>query len=194
MKQLLRVLIVILLLVVAAAIVYTQSQLIAPPAHHLVYEKSGGNASQAVAQIVAQDAKPTALTPSQAQPPAVSMLGTESSPVVVRVAEMPQPDVVERDKDREIQRGIERSLARITAILRAQNFLLLFAAILFFLTLLVLYMLMESVKSFAAAAQSAAEAAKLSAQSATSAATRNTQMRTGPGGMRKFPPHFYRKR
>lgn len=76
------------------------------------------------------------------------------------------PDAAEREKDREILRGIERNSAQLAASSLAQNYLMIFQAIIYFLTLIIIYSLLEQVKKFANAATKAAEAARISAEAA----------------------------
>jgi hypothetical protein len=185
MKKLLRISIVILLLVVAAAVVYTQAQIYAPPLH-----PSPAAMMQLPAVKPSEVAAPIPRAPASAP---ISMLGTEASPVIVRLAETPESDSqsAEREKDREIQRGILHYNARLAATSLAQTFLMLFQAIIYFLTLIVLFGLLENVRKFANAAGKSAEAAKKSAEMAEAAVAKRNEKRFGP---RKFPPHFYRKR
>ncbi len=190
----------LLLLFVIGGIVYTQSQLYTSRRVEVaaVADKHMNKAQQAVAEIAAAG-KPAAVSPS-AEPagasPAVTAalsqgLGTEASPVAVKLLAQPESAdaAAEHQKDREIALGIEHNTARLASAALAQNFLLIFQAIIYFLTLIILFMLLENVKKFADAAARSADAARKSAEAAAEAAEHAAKP-----ALRKMPPRYYRKR
>jgi hypothetical protein len=143
MQKFARVAFLLLLIVVSIAIVLSQAQL---------YQK--GHTASVLPKLDTLVGAVTSTPAAAVAEPAVA------SP------EDTKRELVEREKDREILRGIQKETARLANSSLAQNYLLLFQAIIYFLTLLILYGLMESVKKIAEAALKSAETARISAESA----------------------------
>lgn len=78
-------------------------------------------------------------------------------------------DAAEREKDREILRAIEKDVNKLAASSLAQNYLMLFQAIIYFLILIIIFSMLETVKKFADAASKSAEASRISAEAASKA-------------------------
>jgi hypothetical protein len=185
MQKLLRTVIILLLLIVAAAIVYTEANIYAPQRPVVSGMKTP--------ELPRAQTSPPQNKPLSATPPVASvMLGTEASPAVVKLVPAPEPEerIAERAEDRQIQRGIEHYAGRIAATALAENFLQLFQAIIYFLTLIIMYLLMESVRKFADSASKSAEAARKSAEIAQALVGNAPKPPASP----KLPPHYYRKR
>lgn len=162
MQTVVRGAIIVLLIVIVVAIAGSQTQ-VYKQQPVLPWLKHSAAATPQAQTALAQSGnnQQAATTPVIPQP----------TSAVVTVAS--QQDVAreweEKQKDRDIQRGIEISMARISATSLAQNYLMIFISVIFFVFLIVLYSLLETVKRFARAAEIAAEAARVSAQAATEA-------------------------
>jgi len=207
MKKLLRIIVVLLLLLVMFAVVFPQAQYYAPALHRAITDVRAKiklpESAEAVAALAskppaavaaaASSAPAPAPTSAPAAPPTVSMLGSDSNPVVVKVADTsPSPDqAAEREKDREIQRSIARSAARLASIAKIQNLLAVIQSFISFLMLVVFCMLVENIRKLANASARSAEVAKTSAEASARKGDGRYAKRHGP---RKYPPHFYHKR
>lgn len=146
MQKFTRFAIVLLLIMVAIAIVGSQTQL---------YQK--GYVGLSMPKLSGQVQSSSPATGEQAAPEAAVAVPVEEVKAVQ----------AEREKDRDIQRGNQKELAKLAASSMAQNFLLLFQAIIYFLILVIIYSMLETVKKFADAAIRSAEAARISAESAS---------------------------
>lgn len=147
MQKITRAAIVLLLILVAIAIVGSQTQL-----YQKGYTGFGGKSLSEIAGIQAkQPAAGDAAVAAVAQNP-------------VATVEDVKRDLAEREKDREILRNIQKETARLAASSLAQNYLLLFQAIIYFLVLLILYGLMESIKKIADTGVKTAEALRNSSE------------------------------
>jgi hypothetical protein len=205
MKKLLRIIVVLLLLLVMFAVVFPQAQYYAPALHRAITdvrakiklpesaEAVAALASKPPAAVAAAASSAPAPASAPAAPPTVSMLGSDSNPVVVKLADTsPSPDqAAEREKDREIQRSIARSAARLASIAKIQNLLAVIQSFISFLMLVVFCMLVENIRKLANASARSAEVAKTSAEASARKGDGRYAKRHGP---RKYPPHFYHKR
>lgn len=143
MQKITRAAIVLLLILVAIAIVGSQTQL---------YQKgyTGFGKLTELAGIPA------------AKQPAAGDAAVAENPVAT--VEDVKRELAEREKDREVLRSIQKETARLAASSLAQNYLLLFQAIIYFLVLLILYGLMESIKKIADTGVKTAEALRTSSE------------------------------
>jgi prolipoprotein diacylglyceryltransferase len=177
-----------LLLVIAAAVVYSQARIYSP---HVLHANDKVAISFPHHEAVVAQANPAVVATAPVS--TGSAAGTEAQPVVVKLlpAADAEAQAAEHEKDRQVQQGIEHYAGRMAATALAENFLQLFQAVIYFLTLIIIYMLMENVKKFADAASKSAEAARKSAETAQLLLERREK---SPQEPRKMPPHFYRKR
>lgn len=148
MQTIIRSAIVVLLFLVVGGIIFSQTD--------LFHNK----------QMPSEQPEPRpAVAVSHVAPSVAASVPAAPSPTFMQLSPQDvERDRVEHEKDREIMRALERDVARLTASSLAQNYLMLFQAIIYFLTLLILYGMMEAVKKTAEAAHKAAEAAKTTAE------------------------------
>ncbi len=158
MQKITRAAIVLLLVLVTIAIVVSQTQLYQKGYTGLgrLNEMAGIPARQpAAASDVAVIEKPVATV---AGLPVTSAVMTQASPDDV------QRELAEREKDREAIRSLQKETARLAASSLAQNYLLLFQAIIYFLVLLILFGLMEAIRKIAETGVKTAELARAAAE------------------------------
>lgn len=157
MQKFTRAAIVLLLILVAIAIVGSQTQLYQKgyTGFGKLTEIAGIQTKQPVASEMPVIEKPVATV---AGLPVTSAVMTQASPEDVK------RELAEREKDREVIRNLQKETARLAASSLAQNYLLLFQAIIYFLVLLILYGLMESIKKIADTGVKTAEALRNSSE------------------------------
>ena len=187
MKKLLRIIVVLLLLMITASVVFTQTRIFVPHLHKIMGQATAQAPIIPDGKQVSQISTHADIPVAVASPAALNALGTDASPMVVKLAGVPRSEDVmaDHEKDRETARSLEHYTARIAATALAQNFLMLLQSALFLLILIVLYKIAENLKVIANAALKSAEAAEKAA--ARKPGVYN-ELRT------KLPPHHYRKR
>lgn len=207
MKKLIRILAFLVILMVTATVVYTQKDNLAPLQHRIMSAIKPHSAlpesAEAVAALSAGQSAIPVTTPAPAPAhsgaplvpsPATSMLGTESAPVVVKLAEPTEGQAAEHEKDRQIQRDLATNTLRVAAMLKAQKHMMFFQAGFSFLILLVLVFLVENVRQMAKAMVRIADATKTSTDASAQAAVSKCASGKRDGFRKKMPPHFYHKR